>query len=226
MTFDFAPAKVVLQAHLADIAPPTGTASAAAYMQDFDKAIALFQEQNTIKPEDYRLAAQMTVDMAKTLITIALAGVAAFVAFIQASEYPALLSARTFLMAATFLCFFLSIIFGAVVVSGIWQRGEGRKSSPHLPQWSTKPAATPINWQAGLGIVGVILFSLLVLIRSGSQTARGFELSLPGGDQYITSGDIIISGQNLSVVSKNSQDKSQLPPTKSGETDSITISPK
>jgi hypothetical protein len=225
MTFDFTPAKTVLQAHSADLVLPSG-ATATAYMQAFDDAAALFQEQNTIKPEDYRLAAQMTVDMAKTLITIALAGLAALVAYTQASEFPPLFSGRTGLTAATFVCFFVSIVFGAIVVSGIWQRGEGRKSSPHSAHWSTKPAARPVNWQGLLGIVAVILFSLLVLLRSGSQMAKGFALSLPGGDRYITSGDIIISGQNLSVVSKKTQDKSLLPPTKPGETDSITISPK
>jgi hypothetical protein len=165
--------------------------------------------------------------MSMTLIQIALAGLAAFVVFTQSSGYPAFLSPRFFMLVFTGLFFFVSIMLGAIVVSGIWKRGEGREDSTS-PRWSTTSAGGPIGWQALLGVAAVILFGYLVLSRPGSQTAKGFALGLPGGDRFITSGEIIISGQwqNLCIVSKDTQDKAQLPPTKSGQTDSIAVSPR
>ncbi len=227
MDFDFGPAKTVITQYKCKLGL-ADTAAIKDYLQRFDVAVDQFKELNEIKHDDVRAAAQIAVDMSKTLIQIALAGLAAFVAFTQVSGFPPFISIRFALMGVTVLLFGLSIMEGAFVVSGIWQRGEGRKKSEENPPWSTKNASTAINWQVWLGIGAALLFGLLVLFRPQAQTARGFDLGFPGGDRYTTFGEISINGQweNLNIVNNRTQEKCQLPPTKCGQTDSITITPK
>jgi hypothetical protein len=227
MEFDFGPAKRLLTEKKADLQLPNGVA-VEAYLQQLDDAVAQFKKLNEITHEDVRAAAQIAVDMSKTLIQIALAGLAAFVAFAQATGYLAFTSIRLALMALTAVCFVFSMIAGAFVVSGIWKRGEGRAPSKTNPPWSTESAKLPINAQAGLGIGALLLFGILVLSRPQAETVKGYELGFPGGDRLISSGEISINGQweNLYIVNKRTKDEYQLPPTKSGQADSITLSPK
>jgi hypothetical protein len=217
MAFTFESAKQVVTAHKAELKDLPDGMTIDQYLAEFDKVIAT-------KVEDQRLSAQMAVDTSKTMVTIALAGVAALVAFSQATGYPALLSLGFYLWGLTLFALVVSMIGGAIVVSGIAKRGGGNKPGG----WNTDAAKTAMNSQALSGLAAVLLFVGLILVRHVPQIARRFEVDLPGGSQFVTTGELTIHGQcqTLNVEDKRTQVKSQLPPTKAGQEDSISIIPR
>jgi hypothetical protein len=216
MAFTLDPAKTVLTAHKDELKGLPDGMTADAYLAEFNSVFAT-------KVEDQRLAAQMAVDTSKTMVTIALAGVAALVAFSQATGYPALLSLGFYFWGLTLFALVLSMIAGAIVLSGIAKRGGGNKPGG----WNTDAAKTPINLQALSGLAAILLFVGLILVRHVPQISRRFEVDLPGGSQFVTTGELTIHGQwqTLYVEDKRTQVKSQLPPTKAGQDDSISIVP-
>jgi hypothetical protein len=217
MAFTFDPAKTVLTAHKNEVKDLPGGMTADAYLAEFDNVFPT-------KVEDQRLSAQMAVDTAKTMVTIALAGVAALVALSQATGFPVLYSIGFWLWGLTFVALVVSMIAGAKVVSGIAKRGGGNKPGG----WNTDAAKISMNFQAWSGLAGIILFVALILVRHVPQIASRFEVDLPGGSQYFTTGELTIHGQwqALYVEDKRTQLKTQLPATKTGQEDSISIIPK
>jgi hypothetical protein len=177
-------------------------------------------------PEDRRLAAQMSVDMSKTFVQIALAGLAAFVTFTQISSRPELKSLRFFLFAITAIFFMASIYCGSLAGSRIWQRGEGRLEPSGEP-WSTSSIKVFLNLQAMTGAAAIVLLACLVIFGHEPSPLRGFRVSLPEGSYFITSGDIVINGQwkSLAIVDKKTQLQWHLPATTSDVDDSLSIAP-
>lgn len=217
MAFNSKPAKDFLTAHKTEL-KDLGGMSADDYLAELDNVFKA-------KPEDQRLSAQMAVDTSKTMVTIALAAVAALVAFSQATGFPALYSPGFLLWSGTFLALVLSMIAGAIVVSGIAKRGGGDKDTPG--DWNTDAAKSAINSQAWIGLAAIILFVALILVGHVPQIARRFEVDLPGGSKFVTTGELTIHGQwqALYVEDKRTEVKSQLPATKAGQEDSISIIP-
>jgi hypothetical protein len=215
MAFDPGPAKTLLAARKTELSLPEGM-KAEDYLTDLNKVF-------DTKVEDQRLSAQMAVDTSKTLITIALAGVAALVAYSQATGFPVFYSHEFWLWGLTFLALVLSMIAGAMVVSGIAKRGGAKKDA----DWNTDAAKTAINSQALIGLLAIILFVALILVRHVPQIAKRFEVDLPGGSKFVTTGELTIHGQwqALYVEDKRTQVKSELPATKAGQEDSISIIP-
>jgi hypothetical protein len=226
MAFNADHAKKVLNQHRDELAAELTGGSADQYLQEFD---ALLAKLNTpVVAEDRRLAAQMAVDMAKTFIQIALAGIAALVVYSQVEGYPAFYSVTFWFWTLTFLCLLGSMVLGATAVSRISKRVREGNASVAADLWDTNIANKPINFQAYSGLAAVVFFGLLVVLRE-PQKVKGVEVDLPGGDRYITltSGELIIGGrwQELYILNPRTQEKSQLPPTNPGQSDSIRISP-
>jgi hypothetical protein len=217
----------LINAHKGTDAAPQGT-SWEAYVGELEAANARLSVIDSVDILDRRLASQMAVDMSKTLVQIALAGIAAFIAFSQISDYPALWSGRFWAMAMVVIFFALSILAGAYVVSGIWQRGEGRKALGKSLRWSTEPARRALNVQAGTGALAVCFFLGVVFLTHEPRWTQDFRIGLPGEEEVTTSGEIAISGQwqTLLIVSKRTHNTFQIPASKPGQSDVITIAPK
>lgn len=84
-----------------------------------------------------------------------------------------------------------------------------------------------MNSQAWSGLGAIICFVALILVRHVPQISKRFEVDLPGGSQFVTTGELTIHGQwqALYFEDKQTQVKSLLPPTKAGQEDSISIIP-
>jgi hypothetical protein len=223
---DLTPAINIIKAHKDTDAPPHGT-NWDAYIAELDAANARLRDIYSVDVSDRRLASQMAVDMSKTLVQIALAGIAAFIAFSQISKYPALWSGRFWAMAMVVILFSLSILAGAHVVSGIWQRGEGRKALGKSLRWSTEPARLALNVQAGTGALAVCSFLVVVFLMHEPGWTQDFRIGLPGKEEVTASGEITISGQwqSLLIVSKKTHNTFQMPASKPGQADVFTIAP-
>jgi len=216
MAFTLDAAKKVLTAHKDELKDLPDSMTPDQYLTAFDNAFAT-------KVEDQRLSAQMAVDTSKTMVTIALAAVAALIAFSQATGFPALYTPGFWLWGLTFLTLLVSMIAGAIVVSGIAKRGGGNKPGG----WNTDAARKSMNSQAWSGLGAIICFVALILVRHVPQISKRFEVDLPGGSQFVTTGELTIHGQwqALYFEDKQTQVKSLLPPTKAGQEDSISIIP-
>jgi hypothetical protein len=196
------------------------------YLKDFVNATTA--PNPSVDEQDRRLASQMAVDMSKTFVQIALAGVAALVAYSQVSGYPTGFGLSLWAWIGTLLCFIVSMFAGALVISKTAKRGGGKAPLGGKPPWDVDAVKIPMNIQAWIGFLAVVSFIVLVLVRNSPPIAKRFEVYLPGGCEFVTSGQIEIHGewQSLYVVDKRTGYISQLGPTKVGQDAQIKIIPK
>lgn len=234
MAFDFEPAKRVLSKHTDEIKKEldeirkdvSDITTGSEYLTAFTNATTA--PNPAVDDNDRRLASQMAVDMSKTFVEIALAGIAALVAYSQVAGYPTGFGLSFWAWVVTFLSFVLSMIAGALVISEAAKRGGGKRPLEGKPPWDIDAVKSSMNKQALVGLFGVVSFIVLVVVQHSPSIAKRFEVDLPGGCEFVTSGQIEIHGewQSLYVEDKRTGYISQLGPTKVGQNVPIKITPK
>ena len=168
----------------------------------------------------------MATTMSTNFIQIALAGLAAFVAFTQVSDYPKAFSVRFWLFILTGVLFLLSMYFGGRAVSEMWKIGEGRIGQNKMP-WLTQDVKGWLDGQPIFGILALLAFACLVMVRPETTPKGGLKIESAQRQSFSTpSGEIVVNGQwqNLSLVDKKTKSTLLLGPTPPGQSGSLTIS--
>jgi len=152
--------------------------------------------------DNKRAATLIAVDAVKAFVQIAIALVIAIVGFVQFSYHSVSLLLLDWLGVAAGLSF-LSMVAGFIVISKAYKRGDGRAVKPNgqlvaqSSPWSTETLSRPINFQAGFGVVALLIFAGALAyfnVRGGNPDR--FVITLPDGTTKTSAaiGVLVISG--------------------------------
>src|SRR5215212_4420030 len=179
---DWQPLIDVLDANVAALPFPTAPAKDA-YVTEIKREIEKAQSREN---DNKRAATLIAVDAAKTFVSIAVALLGATVGFIQFSyRNVAGLLLSALLFAA--LLAFISMAGGFIVISRAYKRGDGRVSTVGIP-WSTESLRRPLNFQAGAGVVALLIFvSSLAIFTSNIGVPKQLIITLPDGTTSVQS---------------------------------------
>jgi ascorbate-specific PTS system EIIC-type component UlaA len=135
--------------------------------------------------EDRREAVKISVDAAKSLIQIAVAVFVAIGGFIQYSFNGGFgwlsLPVAFFALAATLV--FSSMCAGFCAVSRAYKRAEGREGANDYA-WSTLPLKNALNWQAHLGLLGLLAFAAAIIFTNALDHPKSDTMVKAEGQQH------------------------------------------
>jgi hypothetical protein len=149
------------------------------YLEDAKKFLGL-----GISSDDRREACKLAIEAAKLLITIGvgiLVAVGTFVQFSRSQGVPWISwTMLCFLVSA--ICIFLSMAFGFNAISGIYRRADARDPGQSTPVWTTEPAKPKLDWQAWLGMLGLLalVVGLFFWATLGSPPQPALSLAITG----------------------------------------------
>jgi hypothetical protein len=190
------------------------------YLLEIRKA---FEWLNDRQPEDFRLAATMAVDSAKSLLSIAIAVFVALGGFIQYGLSHDLhwWSASIIFLGAGEILAVLSMVFGFNAIGKAFKRGEGREAIGQIA-WSTEPLRSFLQWQSYLGLGTLVAFGFAIIFWQPSSTPVAFSVG-PAALAQTGNANLRFEGQWSSLLLRQGNLSITLGPVPSGQTASFEV---
>jgi len=205
-----------------------GSKAAFPGVSDEEKAAALtsamkkIDEAFQVPSEDKRLSVQLTSELSKIFITVALAAIVAVGTLVQLGwntftrDHPYVLM-FCFLVGIT--CF-ISMYTGVVAISRLARSGLAIDN-----RWFIDPHRWLLNVQALSGVAAIVLFIVAVAIsRASPGGSTGLIVSVPPSVTATIGGEVTIRGTWTQLaVEGPGNTKFEVAPTSSGSAQSFTI---
>jgi heme A synthase len=170
-----------------------------------------------VPAEDKRVAVQLTSELSKIFITVALGAVVALGTLVQLG-WSSFTRDRPFVMLFCFLtglgCF-VSMYAGVCALSRLARSGFQLKD-----RWDLNPVRVLLNVQAISGVVAILLFVVaIVLSRESPVHNAGLLITIPPTVTATLAGEIVVRGvwSQLSVEGPGNT-KLEIAPNPSGQT--------
>lgn len=199
MDIDLRLASPIVDRHREDLELPSESAKSE-YATKFRERMEAFCNRSN---DDFRHSVTIAVDAAKSFVQIAIAVIVAIGGFVQFGIKSGLevLSAPVLILALAAILVFLSMCFGMTAIGKAFQRGEGR-IDPEKPPWSTEALKFQLNWQAVLGVLGLVAFaSAIILWNLPDQNQSNLVVAVP--EVTLTTGkSVLVEGQWSTLVVK------------------------
>ena len=192
-----------------------------------DQYIADFERLTSRDKEDHRLASQIAVDASKTFVQIAVALFVVIGGFTQFAFKNGWHLSSIICLGISGLLTFVSLVYGFIVISKSYKRGDGRIESNQIA-WSTEYLKKSINAQARTGVLAILVFVVTIALSNPvvSISPQVMTITLPDKASKAISplAPIKVEGQwsTMSIQQKGNFTL-QLEPVPSNETRSFML---
>lgn len=163
--------------------------------EEIKRRIAYFEHQKVNRSRDDKMeASKLSVEMAKVILTVDVAGLVAVAGFVQfaRNDNVAWFTPTIGLFALAAVLGAFAIYFGFMAISAVYKRADGREGADKDP-WSTLVSKDSLNYQAVLS--GLALISLFVAIAFWPNYEGGNLINVSSSSR----GMVLAGGESVAV---------------------------